>query len=375
MLNLGVEYTWLDVLCLRQKGGTCDSERLRVEEWKLDVPTIGAVYGGDRVVIYMSGLGRPLTLKEGDLQSDRCWFRRAWTVQEVGRRRIIAGDMPDGPLHAEPIDKDDTGMLAKFHLQLQVIDSIHYLSQPLFLSAGMFGVLSEMQNRVSTNPVDKVAGVAAPLVSYMIPAYHETESLEDAWTALVNVMLLGNRGELFFWYPEPGDAGKKWRPSWEQVMNKCLPVNRISAMVVGRDDETEEDWYEGLCVEKGFVRGLAVGSMGQDNRCGELIVKHTNGTEHTFSIIARHGYPILEDTYTLLGMDPAATEDKFAWIRWMRIDQAAVRSEIRIQYWVIGRKLPDEKFEKVSVFEMANEDEVGRLSLLDITEQRRTILV
>ncbi len=36
MLNLGVEYTWLDVLCLRQKGGLW--EDLRVEEWKLDAP-------------------------------------------------------------------------------------------------------------------------------------------------------------------------------------------------------------------------------------------------------------------------------------------------------------------------------------------------
>ncbi|KAK0441350.1 hypothetical protein EV421DRAFT_728153 [Armillaria borealis] len=40
LLNLGVEYTWLDVLCLRQKDGM--REDLREEEWKLDVPTIGA---------------------------------------------------------------------------------------------------------------------------------------------------------------------------------------------------------------------------------------------------------------------------------------------------------------------------------------------
>ncbi len=42
MLNLGLLYTWLDVLCLRQKEGL--REDLRVEEWKLDVPTIGRVY-------------------------------------------------------------------------------------------------------------------------------------------------------------------------------------------------------------------------------------------------------------------------------------------------------------------------------------------
>ncbi|PBK92090.1 hypothetical protein ARMGADRAFT_177308 [Armillaria gallica] len=56
MLNMRVEYAWLDVLCLRQKGGRRDE--LREKEWKLDVPTIGAVYEVNRVVVYLSGLGR-----------------------------------------------------------------------------------------------------------------------------------------------------------------------------------------------------------------------------------------------------------------------------------------------------------------------------
>ncbi len=64
MLNLGLEYTWLDVLCLRQKGGPW--EDLCVEEWKLDVPTIGYVYRNAKVVIYLSGLGLPLSLNDGD---------------------------------------------------------------------------------------------------------------------------------------------------------------------------------------------------------------------------------------------------------------------------------------------------------------------
>ncbi|KAK0186014.1 hypothetical protein F5146DRAFT_165506 [Armillaria mellea] len=60
-------------------------------EW----PVLRGVYAWvDSVVVYLSGLGRPLTLKEGDLESDRCWFRRAWTLQEVGKKRNIAGDMP-----------------------------------------------------------------------------------------------------------------------------------------------------------------------------------------------------------------------------------------------------------------------------------------
>ncbi|SJL05280.1 uncharacterized protein ARMOST_08646 [Armillaria ostoyae] len=201
MLNLGVEYTWLDVLCLRQRGGP--RENRRVEEWKLDVPTIGGIYNGAHVVCYLSGLGLPLSLKAGDLESERCWFRRAWTVQEVGRKRIIAGDTLDGPLRAEPIDEAGNyknKMLTKFHKQLKSSG----------MTNGLYGALSAMQDRISTHPVDKVAGLAFSLLTRSIPAYHESQSLEDAWTALINEMHSFYRAELFFTYPEPGTGCKKW---------------------------------------------------------------------------------------------------------------------------------------------------------------------
>ncbi|KAK0466576.1 hypothetical protein IW261DRAFT_1373379, partial [Armillaria novae-zelandiae] len=219
MLNLGFKYVWLDVLCLRQKGGP--REDLRIQEWKLDVPSIGYLYrDADVVVWYFSGLGRPLSLKEGDLESDRCWFKRAWTLQEVGNQRIIAGDTPDGLLHAEPIDDKgnyETEILTRFRKQLQALDNVPPDSYE------MFSLLAEMQNRVSANPVDKVAGLASRLDSATIPAYYETQSLEDAWVALVNTIIPWCRAELLFLYPEPGTAGKKWRPSWEQVMTTSLP--------------------------------------------------------------------------------------------------------------------------------------------------------
>ncbi|PBK64639.1 hypothetical protein ARMSODRAFT_456760 [Armillaria solidipes] len=49
LLEMGAEYVWLDVLCLRQKNG--QREDLRVEEWKIDVPTIGNVYRWADVVV------------------------------------------------------------------------------------------------------------------------------------------------------------------------------------------------------------------------------------------------------------------------------------------------------------------------------------
>ncbi|PBK81158.1 hypothetical protein ARMGADRAFT_976636, partial [Armillaria gallica] len=182
MLNLGIQYTWLDVLCLRQKEEGGPREDLRVEEWKLDVPTIGLVYRYGNVVIYLSGLGRPLSLKDGDLDSDQCWFRRAWTLQEVGdRTRIFAGDTPDGPMQTKPIDDNsnyETELLIRFHKQLEVMWMMGWWEP--------FAALAEMQKRVSANKVDKVAGLAFLLWTTWIPAYHESETLEDAWTALVD---------------------------------------------------------------------------------------------------------------------------------------------------------------------------------------------
>ena len=133
MIHLGVRYAWLDVLCLRQRdrptlttGSTIPRapstetakkheqrryawldvlsfrqraqptlaverrEQCRLEEWKVDVPTIGAIYsnldddglyGGGPIVIFMSGLGRPF--REEGWDSERHWLRRAWTLQET----------------------------------------------------------------------------------------------------------------------------------------------------------------------------------------------------------------------------------------------------------------------------------------------------
>ncbi|KAK0453072.1 hypothetical protein EV421DRAFT_1701261 [Armillaria borealis] len=265
MLRLRVTYTWLDVLCLRQKGGP--REDLRAEEWKLDVPTIGEVYMWVRVVIYLSGLGRPLSLKEGDLESDRCWFRRAWTLQEVGKKRIIAGDTPDGPMHAEPVDDNgnyETEMLTSFHKQLEHIEGTTS-------SFCLFDTLADMQNRVSTNPVDRVAGLAFCLEANH--AYHESETPEDAWTALVNAMGGHMGGLILFLYPGVGLGCKKWRPTWEQVMMEPLPADDDCWGFVRHDDETDEDLYEGPCIEQGFVRGLNTGSAEGVDRYGELVVK------------------------------------------------------------------------------------------------------
>ena len=119
MIRLGVRYAWLDVLCLRQQAQPALAKNLaisvsrklvkkreqrRLEEWKIDVPTIGAIYscpdefgiyGVGPTVIFMNKLGRPF-LDEG-WASERHWLRRAWTLQETPplNRCLIAG-LPEG---------------------------------------------------------------------------------------------------------------------------------------------------------------------------------------------------------------------------------------------------------------------------------------
>ena len=136
MVRLGVRYAWLDVLCLRQRAQptlTIDlatpvsvevvesipasteeviesiplsteiverREQRRLEEWKVDLPTIGAIYsnldedglyGGGPIVIFMSGLG--CRFEDRGWDSKRHWLRRAWTLQEspVLSKCLIAG--------------------------------------------------------------------------------------------------------------------------------------------------------------------------------------------------------------------------------------------------------------------------------------------
>ena len=134
MIRLGVRYAWVDVLCLRQRAqptlGTelatpvsreamedvplkietvKRREQRRLEEWKVDVPTIGAVYSnlgdnslyeGGPIVIFMSGLGRPFQDEGWD--SERHWLRRAWTLQEspILSKCRIAG-LPDRCYYGE----------------------------------------------------------------------------------------------------------------------------------------------------------------------------------------------------------------------------------------------------------------------------------
>ncbi|KAK0462572.1 uncharacterized protein EV420DRAFT_1525669 [Desarmillaria tabescens] len=340
MLNLEAEYVWLDVLCLRQNSSLDQlKEKLRTDEWKLDVPTIGNVYDYTIVVIYLSGLGLPFSLKEGDFESERCWFQRAWTLQEIGLKRIIAGDMPSGPLHVCPVhgSQDYKGeILMQFQKELELVHNIMW--SPTGRSWGnLFTILAEMQKRKSTNSIDKIAGLSFLCWSEKIPAYYENQSVEDAWTALVNVMAMEKLRRI------PGNS---------DIMTYFPPADVSNEMCVWWDEKWDVDWRYGPCIEKGFVQGLAVQDEEIVNRYGKLIVKDKKEKEHTFKIIASHNYLIPENTYVLLGT---------------RLNHE-LDLECSVQHWAIGHRVPSTKqFEKVSVFKMADK-EAWRLKHLNVTK-------
>ncbi len=57
-------------------------------------------------------------------------------------------------------------------------------------------------------------------------------------------------------------------------MTELLPMHESPLREdAHRDEETDNDWYEGINIEKGYVRGLAMENMERSVRRGELVVK------------------------------------------------------------------------------------------------------
>ncbi|PBK91275.1 hypothetical protein ARMGADRAFT_1014166 [Armillaria gallica] len=346
MLNLGVEYAWLDVLCLRQEGRK--NKYRRSFEWRVDVPTIGRAYDGDRgVVCYFCGLGRPLIFEEGYFESDRCWFNRAWTLQEVpytrnrGTRTVVCGETGDE-------GRKDEEIRTRFERQLA---SLRQMRDEM----SVFAVLSEMQRRKSANPLDKVAGLAYVIGVRWLPVYDMAQSAEQAWEHLVCHMYSNTQADLFFYYPEPGNRTKRWRPSWEQVVTQPLPwlcetkaIGRIRTPLCGR-----RSWHEGPRIKLGEVCGLTDQSHDGNPRQGDLVVKDGTGARHRIKVIAHHQYQIPEGWYTLMGNDGD--------------------SDVFMKYWVLGhrRKLTD--FEKLSVICIEDEDERRKLQNLGVAKRHSRV--
>ncbi len=365
MLNLGAEYVWLDVLYLRQEGQGVDPrgnpsqeewdrrEALRKEEWKVDVPAIGWLYTWtNRVVCYLSGLGLPLSFKTAsDFEDDRCWFNRAWTLQETPRNPLVAGKTCDDGIIDERFMTEE--MQWRFNEQLES------LRQMMRGEPSLFMVLSQMQKRKSTKPVDKVAALVYLFHSQHIPIYDAGQSEEDAWTELMNDMSGWFRAEFFFLYPKLGNGIKFWRPSWQQAMEEILPEAPQAFRNLPDIHWTKEDsdWYYGPRIDACEVRGLVDAS--DRPRHGELEVKNSAGVECNFDIVADHACSIHDGQYTLIGaLHPTSFK---------------IRPVI---FWVNGKIEGHEgKFRKVSVFRMMDSSEAHKLKIFNIYQNTTTFLL
>ncbi|KIP07597.1 hypothetical protein PHLGIDRAFT_413431 [Phlebiopsis gigantea 11061_1 CR5-6] len=231
LLNLGGDYIWLDVLCLRQqiprkqsKFSTVELlpltkhqrrglDAIRLEEWKLDVPTIGHVYQHDRyqtVITYFNGLGRPFVIGPSILRSSLHWINRAWTLQETTPTWLPGG------MTIVLFDDSNRGEQVRpgFFEQVQRLCAVVALNPP-----DIFTVVRAVQDRSSSNPVDRVGAVAYLLKLNTMPAYEPAADVEHVWPRLVYCLSDKHRTDLLMLYPLRGDNNNcRWAPSWYQLM-------------------------------------------------------------------------------------------------------------------------------------------------------------
>ncbi|KZT27251.1 hypothetical protein NEOLEDRAFT_1039425, partial [Neolentinus lepideus HHB14362 ss-1] len=217
LLNLGAEYAWLDAVCLRQHSSSHASESIRVEEWEVDIPTIGTIYERAKVVRYYNGLGVPFECR--GWSGPRHWLRRVWTIQEIREDSIPAG-LPEG-LEAGDLIKQksmEDGRTLEDYLKPVIALEKDLMRQ--FYEDDMLTVLklaTELKGRFATNPIDKIAAFGALLRTSHIPLYKGDMDLEDAWDLLVRHM----PAEILFVFlweiSIPGKGKYKWKPSWDQL--------------------------------------------------------------------------------------------------------------------------------------------------------------
>ena len=138
LLQYGVEYSWLDVLCLRQEifsdkdTGVPIGPRLiearesrRKKEWLTDVPLIGGIYQSAKVLTYLNGLGRPYQ-PDADCTHPRHWLKRAWTLQESpGRTNMALGGWREGGGVPHPLAIDVSKLIWLRRRVIPVLIHIH----------------------------------------------------------------------------------------------------------------------------------------------------------------------------------------------------------------------------------------------------------
>jgi hypothetical protein len=294
LLNLGAEYVWLDVLCLRQEGDK-SIEPIRLAEWKLDVPTIGHVYQYDRyqtVITYFNGLGRPFTMSPAIITGSLHWINRVWTLQETTPTWLPGGmtiSLFDKAKHGEQVRP---GLFE----QVQRLCAVIALNPP-----DVFAVIGAVQDRSYSNAVDRVGAVGYLLRLDTLPTYDPSEDPEGVWERLVYCLSDKHRTDMLVLYPLRGDAWARWAPSWYQLMQLEPPS-------VYKIPYAENEYLRATKDEDGKVTYYHYGYVMEDCRVhlttkreGIIDITH-NETLYHFKMAIDHSQPIGAGKYILVGV-------------------------------------------------------------------------
>ena len=233
LLDLGAEYIWLDVVCLRQKSmgmppqsgcaeallqSIIDLERHRREEWKLDVPTIGNIYReATNIVRYFNGLGVPFSNNGWD--DPRHWLQRAWTLQERGNENTtINGGIPQALSHVFLNSQGEfSGKVVKLRSAIRPV--IQLAAQVDSQRGGeIYDLMQEMIRRHASHPLDKLLGLFYLLGTTKLPCYDDKMTSEDIWRQCFHLLPPERKAEILFDFPYRG-TDKQWFPTWEQMLS------------------------------------------------------------------------------------------------------------------------------------------------------------
>ncbi|KAJ3538893.1 hypothetical protein NM688_g6447 [Phlebia brevispora] len=378
LLNLGAEYVWLDVLCLRQADSRKpESEQLRKSEWELDVPTIGQIYSGNpHIVTYLNGLGRPFEV--GDTTNPRHWINRAWTLQEGSVNTLIGGLTAQSPF-LSLMQREESGTPDTSESERQVKQVFDRLCMALHtgfhLWSHVFPALEAMLNRTGTYEIDRIAGLAFmlwDLGSERLPVYlcneDSSAARERAWRVLLMESDVGCCYHLAYLYPVPGDDDSTWRPSWRQLTAREIPLGPMADIAKFRVCYEENAVREGgaLKLPAPLVRNCTIQLLAEPNaegycRRGKLTVnvggfiKH----RHSFTVEAHHQQRISEDQKYVLVGNVEESNSPF----------------VSYGFWIVGIETKPGSIRKVTVLRMESEDDRDRLIELDLAPETEVTII
>jgi hypothetical protein len=329
-------YAWLDVLCLRQQCAP-EKEGLRMQEWRLDVPTIGRVYAcASHILYYFNGLGIPF--RNTGLESDRHWLNRAWTVQEM----VTAG-------HTENIFCGMTVQAASDDYWEGPILEDLFLGNLLKTYNDICLELRRIMARKATNELDKVASLCHLVVrsGTLVPVYTVGEDSEVAWARLVSCMDDRHRAvlkQLFLFQPSSRSGEHH---SWEELKRTTIPRD------VTYLDNLSKKSVQGYIFQGWKIAGLSSATENTQPREGAVML--TDGT--ALLATAYHGGIVTEDEV----FSAIQISTKNGWERLM---------EPLIADFIIGRISEDGVFEALTIVEVEADDETKLNRWVDKTTGR-----